>query len=30
MSEQLTFGDTPEGRSLAWLADAPIFIDGGK
>lgn len=28
MSKQLTFGETPEGRSLAWLADAPMFIDG--
>jgi hypothetical protein len=28
MSEQLTFGETPEGRGLAWLADAPMFING--
>jgi hypothetical protein len=30
MSEQLAFGETPEGQSLAWLAAAPMFIDGDQ
>src|SRR5437867_13086965 len=25
---QKAFAETPIGRSLAWLADAPLFIDG--
>jgi hypothetical protein len=28
MSQQISFSDSPIGQSLAWLADAPLFIDG--
>src|SRR6266480_5157813 len=30
MSAQKSFAETPTGRSLAWLADAPLFIDGAQ
>lgn len=28
MTQANSFAETPAGRSLAWLADAPLFIDG--